>query len=162
MKKKINTIWNSDIGPIENWEDEDGNQMSYEDANELNEIYLNDERANLDIETNQMIICIGDIGLWNGRRSGYKLLGNNVKNILQPHMDCTSENHWYDDGKDICHDEAHHDGTCYYKYRLLKGATREEQEYNAEKLFSKPLTSQRVGKFTTSLRPLVSNVYGWN
>lgn len=162
MKKKINTIWSSDIGPIENWEDEDGNQMSYEEANELNEIYLDDERANLDIETNQMIICIGDIGLWNGRRSGYKLLGNNVKNILQSHMDCASESHWYDDGKDIRLDEAHHDGICYYTYRLLKGTTREEQEDNAEKLFSKPLTPQRVGKFTSSLRPLVSSVYGWN
>ena len=45
-------------------------EMCYEDA-----------RADLNIETNE-IIAIADLGLWDGRHSGYKELGYNLKNCL--------------------------------------------------------------------------------
>lgn len=161
IKDAKHIIWTEDIGRIEDWEDDEGNPMSYEAASELNYEYLEDERYNLDIATDGEIICIGYIGLWNGRRSGYQLIGSNVKNILYSRMDCMSYNHWYDNGKDICQKEEHHDGTNHYVYRILKGKTHDDQVANAEKLFSKPLTRQRIGIFTKSLSPIVASVYGW-
>ena len=39
---------------------------------DLNHDYLEDERVNLNIQLPQPIICIADLGRWNGRFSGYK------------------------------------------------------------------------------------------
>ena len=39
---------------------------------DLNDSYLDDERANLNIQLSQPILVIADLGLWNGRRTGYK------------------------------------------------------------------------------------------
>lgn len=153
-------IWSEDIN-ISDWEDENGNPMSYSEAEELNYTYLEDERLNLNKPAGGQIICIADIGLWNGRRKGYKLIGDDIDQILYPRMDCISSNTWYDNGKDICHDEHHHDGSNHYIYRIMKGDTYEKQCENADKLYSKPLTNQRIGIYTKSLRPLVAEIYGW-
>ena len=42
-----------------------------------NEDWLDDERINLDEEVDGRIIIIADLGLWNGRKQGYKILGTN-------------------------------------------------------------------------------------
>lgn len=39
---------------------------------ERNSEYLDDERMNLDIQLDKPILVIVDLGLWNGRYSGYK------------------------------------------------------------------------------------------
>ena len=39
---------------------------------EINSDYLDDERSNLDIQQSRPILVVGDLGLWNGRRMGYK------------------------------------------------------------------------------------------
>ena len=41
---------------------------------------LYDERVNLNIQLSQPIIVIGDLGRWNGRVSGYKMIDSgNIK-----------------------------------------------------------------------------------
>lgn len=44
--------------------------MAAEDTSTL----LMDEKENLDIKTDHPILVIADLGLWNGRRPGYKIL----------------------------------------------------------------------------------------
>ena len=39
---------------------------------EINNRYLDDERVNLNIQLDQPILVIADLGLWNGRRPGYQ------------------------------------------------------------------------------------------
>ncbi len=39
---------------------------------EINGDYLDDERMNLDVQLSQPILVIADLGLWHGRRMGYK------------------------------------------------------------------------------------------
>lgn len=41
--------------------------------------YLSDERMNLDKVVDGIIIAFADLGLWNGRRQGFKILGSNVR-----------------------------------------------------------------------------------
>ena len=160
MKDYKKIIWTEDIDEND-FEDDLGNPLSYEEAQEVNFSYLDDERSNLDIAVEGEIICIGDIGHWTGRRSGYQLVGHNVKNILYPRVDGISSNEFFYDGKDIRQKEAHHDGTNYYTYRVLKGKTHDEQVANAEKLFSKRLNPHRIGCYTRSLAPEITKVYGW-
>ena len=54
---------------------------------------LYDERVNLDIQLSQPIIVIGDLGRWNGRVSGYKMIDSgNIKDCLYSDTDYTE---WY-------------------------------------------------------------------
>ena len=67
----------------------------YEYMVETNDEYLTDERLNLDVRLSQPIIVIGDLGLWNGRRSGYKMIDSgNIKDCLFSDTDYTE---WYVD-----------------------------------------------------------------
>lgn len=51
---------------------------------------LYDERVNLDIQLSQPIIVIGDLGRWNGRVSGYKMIDSgNIKDCLYSDTDYT-------------------------------------------------------------------------
>ena len=74
---------------------------------------LYDERENLNIQLPREIIVIGDLGLWNGRAHGYKMIeSGNIKDCLQ--SDCDM-NEWYvDKFGDLRCTAVHHDGTNYY------------------------------------------------
>lgn len=139
MNKKKNIVW-----------DEDTNTS----------VDLEDLRDMLCTPADGEIICIADIGRWNGRREGYQLVGQRLSNILYARED-VSVNRFYDDGKDICHEEAHHDGTNYYIYRVLKGKDHDEQVENAEKLYNgHKVTRRRIAAYTRSLRPAVLSAIG--
>ena len=84
---------------------------------ETNWMYLDDERANLNKNTDGRILVIADLGLWHGRRQGYKILGKNVADIL--HDDCDYIE-WYSDGHNVKAIASHHDGTNYYEYRVIR------------------------------------------
>ena len=80
---------------------------------------LYDERVNLNIQFSQPIIVIGDLGRWNGRVSGYKMIDSgNIKDCLYSDTDYTE---WYvDKYGDLRADAVHHDGTNHYLYRDRK------------------------------------------
>ena len=55
----------------------------YELCCEMNYAYLDDEKANIDIELPNPIICIADLGRWNGRSMGYKMIeSGNIADCL--------------------------------------------------------------------------------
>ena len=67
----------------------------YEKMHELNAEYLDDERRNLDIQFSQPILVIGDLGFWNGRAQGYKMVNSgNIRDCLYSDTDMTE---WYVD-----------------------------------------------------------------
>lgn len=125
---------------------------------ELNNQYLYDERDNLYIPLSNNVIALADLGLWNGRKSGYKILGKNVNCIFDISED---ENHYYADGRNIRAKCVHHDGTNYILFRKLKDGVGINQIENL--LFNNDysLTPQQISKYTESLRPYVAKVYGW-
>lgn len=93
----------------------------YEKMHELNAEYLDDERRNLDIQFSQPILVIGDLGFWNGRAQGYKMVNSgNIRDCLYSDTDRTE---WYvDKNGDLRADAIHHDGTNHYLYRVFKMA----------------------------------------
>ena len=130
-------------------------------AYDLNYEYLADERINLDKKVDGEIVIIGDLGLWDGRRIGYKLLGNNIKDCFEMGRDCM-EAEWYCDRYDLAGVEHHHDGTNYYTYRMRKPNISETSWENfLDKIYRGVVTSKDITRYTKSLRPYIAEVYGW-
>jgi hypothetical protein len=124
----------------------------------MNNEYIFDERANLNKIVDGRILVIADLGLWNGRRGGYKIIeSRNIKDILYSDCDLVE---WYGDGHNIKCTAVHHDGRNHYLYRVI----REDRNidnlldaiYNGEEI-----TSSKLNYYTKSLYKNVANVYGW-
>lgn len=150
------TVWSNDLN-IDEWEDyveelkEENPEISKEEIwyriDELNNDYLDDERINtkncyLDI------LCIGDIGRWNGRRTGYKTYSN-LSDIFYSECDiCT----WYiDEYKQFRFTGIHHDGTNHYLYRIINPGISDDIR---EKLLDSIGTDKEqtyINRYTTSL-----------
>lgn len=128
-------------------------------ASDLLYSYLDDERLNLDIDLkNKVVVCMADLGFWNGRRKAWKTLGSNVNDILQHQLN-DSYCHWFYNAEtqNICGDEAHHDATHHYIYRITTPEVLEQIE-EQEILDSYNYLMQN----SESVAPLVKPVYGWN
>lgn len=136
--------------------DDDTYEVSDEEWAEEVYNWLDDERCNLNKQVDGVIIVFGDLGLWNGRKQGYQILGNNIADILKSSCEYAE---WYGDGYNIRSWMTHHDGTNYILYRVAKD--REEAERIAEKIYNREIDEQGFRKRTRSLYPYVADVYGW-
>ena len=131
----------------------------YECLYEMNRIWLENERMNLDIKLEENIVILADLGLWFGRRDGYKEIGNNISKVLYTNDDYIT---WYVDRYDMRGDGAHHDGNNHYLYRVWKnGITDTQKENFLSKWASGKATRKDITRYTKSLRPYIANVYGW-
>ncbi len=129
---------------------------------ETNDEYLSDERENLNIQFAQPIIVIGDLGRWNGRVMGYKMIDSgNIKDCLYSDTDFTE---WYvDKYGDLRADAVHHDGTNHYLYRVFKdGVTDEQIERLQDKIYFGKATRADITRVTRRLGDEIGKVYGWN
>ena len=109
---------------------------------EINGDYLDDERMNLDVQLSQPILVIADLGLWHGRRMGYKeIASGRISDCLYSDTDYST---WYVDRLgDLRCDAIHHDGTNHYLYRTYKPGVRQSQiEKLKEKLYFRKLQYQ--------------------
>ena len=129
---------------------------------EINGDYLDDERVNLNIQLSQPILVIGDLGLWYGRRSGYKEIeSGNIRDCLYADTDYST---WYVDKLgDLRCDAIHHDGTDHYLYRAYKDGVRESQiDLLKDKLYRGIATRADVTRITRRLGDDIARVYGFS
>lgn len=141
-------------------EEEFSDDEKWEMMYELNNDYLEDERCNLNIKLEDDIIVLGDIGRWNGRVRGYKLIqSGNIRDCLSDDCDyCT----WYCDRYNFRFEGAHHDGTNRYLYRQLRPELTWEQRDNfLWKLMNEHVSDRTIRRYTKSIRPEIAKVYGW-
>ena len=170
MKKHI--IWSNMNLDIEDWREDykescENNDMEYDPNDdyaiyewmmETNSEYLDDERMNLNKVVEGRILVIADLGLWNGRKSAYKIVDSgNIKDILGFTYDCAE---FYGDGYNIRGTEVHHDGTNHYLYRVIR------EDRNIMNLLNdiwdgKEFTMKKLNYYTKSLYKDVAKVYGW-
>lgn len=136
--------------------DDDTYEVSDEEWAEKVYNWLNYERCNLNKQVDGVIVVLGDLGLWHGRRQGYQILGSNIADILKSSCEYAE---WYGNGYNIRSRMTHHDGTNYILYRVAKD--REEAERIAEKICNCEIDEQGFRKRTRSLYPYVADVYGW-
>ena len=157
-------IWSSEIN-LENWKDfleEEHPDVTDEDeqydlVRQMNNYYLYDERVNLHTDVDGRILVIANLGLWNGRVQGYKILSENIADIL--YSDCDYAE-WYSDGYNIKGTAWHHDGTNLYEYRVIRENRNIDNLLNA--IYNgKEISRQKLNYYTKSLHPYVAKVYGW-
>lgn len=149
---------------INGWDDDSDNEYAiYEYMVETNSMYLDDERMNLDIEVSQPIIAIADLGLWNGRFSGYKELNScNIKDCLNGFNSCDYHEWYVDDQGDLRCTAAHHDGTNYVLYRAYRDDISDEQiDEFLEKIYDGKATQDDIDTYTRKLGDEIAKVYGW-
>lgn len=167
-------IYNSDT--YENYTDENIKQMILDYRNDFDddndditddEIYeeryfiaeqdFNAEMCNLDKTLSNNILCIANLGLWYGRKTGYKMLGNNLNEILT-----VAQGDYYKvfyDGYNVKAKDCHHDGTNYYTFRLIKDNVNIDNLL--DKLYNGTATRNDINNYTNSLRNEVKSIYGW-
>lgn len=165
MNKRI--IWSNRNLDLDDWRDDLEEQYPDADENELwnimyetNNDYLDDERTNLNIELPCRIICIADLGLWDGRQSGYRMGPTNIAKCLE----CDNDyNEWYvDDLGDLRGVSVHHDGTNHYLYRVFKESATATQIENLQiKIYNGTVTRRDITRVTNRLGDYIAAVYGW-
>ena len=165
MTEKKNIIWSNwylDLEDFDNYFEEEGitdENRKYELMEELNDMYYDDAKTNLNIDLPNDIIIIADIGTWRGRFDGYKEIDGNVVECLYTECDYAT---WYCDRYNFRAECIHHDGTNYLLYRMWKDGITETQKDNFKSaILEKKLTSEMISRYTKSLRPYIANVYGW-
>ena len=129
---------------------------------QANDDNLPDERANLDIQVGGDILVVADLGRWDGRVIGYKLIeSGNIKDCLYTNCDYCE---WYvdRDGEFRC-DESHHDGTNHIYYRKFReGVTEEQKEDLLADIYDHKAKQEDIDRLTDKLGEAIGKVYGWN
>ena len=131
---------------------------------EINSDYLDDERANLNIQLSQPILIIGDLGLWTGRHMGYKEIeSGNIRDCLYSDRDIMYSTWFVDKLGDLRCEAIHHDGTNYLLYRTYKPGVRGSQiDLLKEKLYYGTATRADITRITRRLGDEIGKVYGWD
>jgi hypothetical protein len=151
MRKEISE--NNDV-PVEDISDE----AVWDYISHSVENWYDDERLNLNQELDNFVICIADLGLWNGRKSAYKLLGKNLNSILYNTGD--SYEVYVEDGEVMARD-SHHDGTNYYNWRVLKSGLSNVKVNDLLDSIVEGDAEEKIRKYTKSLAPYVKRIYGF-
>lgn len=139
---------------------DDDEYTRWSEAAELNNEYLEDERCNLNIDVHSPIIAIADLGLWNGRRTAYKMIrSTNIKDCLSTDCDYAE---WYCDAHNFRATMTHHDGTNNILYRMRKeGITEMQWDGFLYKIYTGKVKRSDITRYTKSLLPFIAEVYGW-
>lgn len=169
MSEDKHLIWSNYDLDYEDWKDDLEEQYPNLSEDErvalmydINGDYLDDERVNLNIQLNRPILLVGDLGLWNGRHTGYKEIeSGNIRDCLQADTDYST---WYVDKLgDLRCDAIHHDGTNHYLYRTYKDGVSDSQiDLLKEKLYSGRATRADITRVTRRLGYEIAKVYGFD
>lgn len=122
--------------------------------------WYSNEFENLDKELQGRVIAIANLGLWNGRKSYYKVMNSNLNSVLDS---CGGDYlKVYTDRYDVKSTAVHHDGVNYITYRMLKPNLSEVQIDNfLNKLASGEFNHKDISRYTTSLKSQINKIYGW-
>jgi len=129
---------------------------------ERNSDWRDDEVSNLSVTISNPILVIADLGLWHGRKQGYRILHpKTVGEILYMQ---TSDYYpeFYADAYNVYCRDPYLDGTNYYLFREL---IADEDSDAVIKLLNtiydgKDYTTL-MRRYTRSILPYVADVYGW-
>ena len=167
MRSNKQIIWSSDVD-FDDWRDDLEAEYPNKSEKELVEImydrnaeYFDDEKYNLDISVGRPILVIADLGLWQGRRSGYKILSSgNINECLSCGEDYNT--YYVDEMGDLRCDAVHHDGTNYLLFRVYKKTASEAQiDRLLRKIYNGTCTRQDITSATQRLGDAIANVFGW-
>lgn len=132
---------------------------------EDNDDTLIDEKANLNITLTGNILIIARLGLWNGSPTAYRQTNtNNIGKALSAGFvngQSYSTIYVTNDGC-LCQDEAHHDGTNHYEYRVIRARSMDNIDQFLDLIYDQKATAADIKKYTRELGQECAKVYDWN
>lgn len=135
--------------------------MIYDSDADTEGFTFTDESANLATKkTNRNIIVIADLGLWDGRHMGYKVLpAGSLSKILSVAQGDSFKLYYDDETDNVVMEDSHHDGTNVYTFR----EARAKVDYDGllDLIYFEKATDEDIGKYTTALGKYVRKIYGW-
>jgi hypothetical protein len=163
-----NVDWNIDDYKkdlLDNCDEEDREHFSTLTDNQIYERMMYDAyedlvltKDGLDVNIGYPILIIASLGLWNGRKKGYKIIeSGNIKDIFDFDADSVE---WYGDRYNVRATAYHHDGTNYYTYKVLIDA-REAQGLLDDIYYQREISPSKIHRYTRSLLPYIKKIYGW-
>lgn len=171
MNNQDHLIWSNYDLDYEDWREDLEEQYPELSEDErvalmydINGDYLDDERSNLNIQLTQPILIIANMGLWYGRRMGYREIeSGNIRDCLYSDRDTDYATWYVDKLGDLRCDAIHHDGTNYLLYRTYKSGVRESQiDLLKEKLYYGKATRADITRVTRRLGDDIAKVYGFS
>jgi hypothetical protein len=122
------------------------------------DIYFDDEVDNLNKELDNKILVIAELHLWDGIRSGFKIIDSQNLNAIM-YVGQGERKKVYMKGRDIIMEDSHHDGTNIYTFRLIKDI---DKIHNlTDKIYNNDFSSKDISRYTKSLGNIVRKIYGW-
>lgn len=124
---------------------------------------FSDEQKNLNVEMDGgwgCMIVIADLGLWDGRHKGYRMMGGRTVNMAFSAFQGDYTKLVYDsDTDDLKGVDSHHDGTNYYTFREVRKG--KDISVLQDLIYSEQATQEDIDKYTKPLGKYVRRVYGW-
>ena len=180
MSKEKFVVWSNLDLDLDDWraylEDEYPGLIDdelIEKMTEINDSYIDDERANLDIVTGTEIIAIADIGRWDGRYMGYsEIKSGKISDCLYSPHDYSE---WYvDSEKEFRCTDVHHDGRNHklnaeskYEIQLLidqinsgicaSDKLRNKLQTFAERLRQCPKSTKKYGYLPKGVKDMLTS-----
>ena len=147
-------------------------QEVYDFAADEDNRWFEDQQVNLDKELPNRIVALASVGTWRGKRTGYKDIGYNLKDILQSYS-CDFVTFFVED-EEVQFIGHHHDGTNTVTFRVPKEGlrfcpychTETESELCPECEHATEDPEIRSGweptwENTESIAKYVKEIYGW-
>lgn len=116
------------------------------------------EFENLNKQINNKILCIASLGLWNGRKAGYKIMSDNLRDVLY-NIGC-DDFYVYVENGNVRAEGYHHDGRNYVEYREIKNSNNIENLLN--KIYNnEPISRQLLNYYTRPIGHYIKEIYGF-
>ena len=146
----------SDDGDDEEYVEEKAYQIINDDYWDLYTEFKN-------VLTNGPIIIIADLGLWNGRKNGYKDLNSDKVSDCFTSIGGADYHRWFiDQYGDLRCDAYHHDGTNHCLFRAYcNGLSDEQIEDLHDLILSGELDRAEMQRLTESVGEIICKEYGW-
>jgi len=131
----------------------------YDECYFMEQTWFEDEQSELKHVSEGPVLAIADLGLWNGRRCGYKEL-KSLEDVL--YTSCDYERVYVDSNGDLRKTECHHDGSNSILYRYWKdGLTDVQKENFLDKLYYGKATQKDITRYTRKAGVGIADAFGW-
>lgn len=118
-----------------------------------------DEKENLSVIMDGEMIVVADLGLWDGRHKGYRMMCGKVSSALNAFQGDSYKLVYDPDTDDVKGVDHHHDGTNYYTFREVRKGN--DISVLQDLIYSERATQEDIDKYTKPLGKYVRRVYGW-
>ena len=131
----------------------------YNECYVMEQTWFEDEKSELENVSEGPVLAIADLGLWNGRRCGYKEL-KSLEDVM--YSSCDYERVYVDSNGDLRKEESHHDGSNSILYRYWKdGLTDVQRENFLDRLYYGKATQKDITRYTRKAGLGIADAFGW-